>query len=197
MKQNLLLIFTKNPVLGKVKTRLARDVGAPEALHIFLQLVRHTQKITEKLSCKQHIYYTDFIPEADDWKAETYEKRLQKGEDLGERMANAFRAGFEEGFASIVIIGSDNMEISKDIIALAFLHLQSHDLVFGPAFDGGYYLLGMNTFLPKLFEGKEWSTDSVLKDSLSDYPKLSTALLPPLHDIDTLADWVRCKEGNS
>lgn len=186
----LLIIFVKNLVLGKVKTRLAKDIGAENALIIYQYLLGYTRDITRNLSCAKHLYYSNFIPEADDWSDIVYQKKLQSGTDLGQRMMTAFQQGFEADYDSILIIGSDNYELTQPIIEQGFRELERYDFVIGPAKDGGYYLLGMKVLHPSIFENKSWSTDSVLKDTLQSIQKLKSSvyLLPVLNDVDTIAD---------
>lgn len=188
MSDILLLVFVKKPVAGKVKTRLAASIGNEKALTVYHALLKHTQQVVEQANVPTHVYYADEPAHDDYWNA--FEKKQQVGESLGERMANAFRESFDAGFKRIVIIGSDTFDLSPALIHEAFQKLMKHDTVIGPAKDGGYYLLGMNTYLPALFLDKKWSTDSVFQDTLTDIKKghRSYALLPELNDIDTIDD---------
>ncbi len=115
---------------------------------------------------------------------------LQEGKDLGDRMSNAFINGFKAGYQHICIIGTDCYEINSDIIRQAFDQLRFYDFVLGPANDGGYYLLGMNTMLEDVFLNKEWSTSNVLKSTLGDIKNhsLSFFFLQELIDVDTKSD---------
>ncbi|NKI26078.1 glycosyltransferase [Arenibacter sp. 6A1] len=187
-KENLLLIFTRNPELGKCKTRLAATIGDKPALAIYTFLLRHTQTITTPLSATKTVYYSESIWENDIWDPTIYKKRLQEGEDLGQRMSNAFRDGFAQGYKKIVIIGSDMYDLSTDNLAHAFASLDKDDFVVGPAIDGGYYLLGMTRYTPSLFENKAWGSSSVLKDTLDDIKGERICLLPPKNDIDYYED---------
>ena len=164
---NLLIIFTRNPELGKGKRRLAATVGNQAALEIYRFLLAHTAKITENLAVEKHVYYSESIGSDDVWNELIYTKKLQQGEDLGVRMANAFLEGFAAGFEKICIIGSDLYDMEQQDIENAFLALNHNDFVIGPAEDGGYYLLGMKTFTPSLFQDKEWGKRGVLDATLS------------------------------
>ncbi|SHJ28451.1 hypothetical protein SAMN04487911_1162 [Arenibacter nanhaiticus] len=186
--KKLLLIFTRNPELGKCKTRLAATIGDKPALAIYTFLLRHTQNITAPLKAAKAVYYSEGIWENDLWDPAIYKKRLQEGEDLGQRMSNAFKEGFAQGYKKIIIIGSDMYDLSTDNLAHAFETLDKDDFVVGPAIDGGYYLLGMTRYAPSLFENKEWGTSSVLKDTLEDIKGERIALLPPKNDIDYYED---------
>lgn len=189
-KEQLLLIFIKNPVLGKVKTRLAKDIGMPKALEVYQYLLEHTRQITKGLTTDKAVFYSEYVDLADAWDNAYYQKFAQQGSGLGERMNNAFRLGFEQGYQSMVIIGSDCIEINQEIIEEAFNALKTNDFVIGPAKDGGYYLLGMNKLYTKVFVNKTWSTSGVFAATMQDFTDIgaSVHLLPKLSDIDTVAD---------
>ncbi|MEZ4874239.1 MAG: TIGR04282 family arsenosugar biosynthesis glycosyltransferase [Flavobacteriaceae bacterium] len=186
--KKLLLIFTRNPELGKCKTRLAAKVGDRTALAIYTFLLKHTVQISKNVSADKYVYYSDAIGEEDLWDLSIFHKRLQKGSHLGERMQNAFEQGFKDGYQKIVIIGSDLYDLTTEEIDQAFLALKDNDFVVGPAEDGGYYLLGMKSLRPALFLSKEWGSSSVLEETLAHLPKERTVLLPKKNDIDTYED---------
>ncbi|GEO06770.1 hypothetical protein AAE02nite_44340 [Adhaeribacter aerolatus] len=190
MSKNLLIIFVKNPVIGKVKTRLAATIGPEKALAIYQQLLAHTREITYDLSCDKALYYADFLPAEDDWDSTVYTKYLQVDGDLGDRMSQAFQDGFTRQYNRICIIGSDCFELNAAIIQQAFQKLEAHDAVIGPSADGGYYLLGLTQPQPALFLNKHWSTDTVLRDTLWDLKAkgLTVTLLPTLTDVDEEKD---------
>lgn len=188
--KRLLIIFYRNPQLGRIKTRLAAEIGDSKALAIYLFLSAHTRNITEHLAEDKVVFYSDYIDTEDSWSNSIYQKQLQNGADLGQKMYNAFLHGFEKGYGSICIIGTDCFELTSSIIADAFNALTSSDAVIGPAKDGGYYLLGMNRLRMEYFENKSWSTDSVLKDTIADFEKAEIKFheLPVLSDVDVRAD---------
>lgn len=186
--RNLLIIFTKNPRLGSVKTRLARDIGSQNALDIYRFLLQHSYEITTPVNTSKYVYYSHEVTEADLWDRGGFEKKLQHGNDLGERMENAFKLGFEEGFQKILIIGTDLYELQTKHIKEAFHALDHNDYVVGPAKDGGYYLLGMNSLNSDIFRNKKWSTSTVLQDTLKDMEGSRIRLLPTQNDIDVLED---------
>jgi len=190
MSKELLIIFIRNPALGKVKTRLANKIGDEKALEIYKALLKHTMDTTKDLSCDKIVYYSDFIDPADDWDPQIYQKSLQVGDDLGPRMLSAFQEGFERGYESIVIIGSDCLELTPEIIQDSFKVLQDNDVVLGPAKDGGYYLMGMKKLHVSFFFSKEWGTSSVLQETMKNIlqKQLSLQLLPVLSDIDDEKD---------
>lgn len=186
----ILLIFTKNPEKGKVKTRLARDVGDDRALEIYKQLLDHTHSVTVDLDCEKHLYYSNHIGRGDIWDLGNYQKFVQQGQDLGDKMSNAFKNAFKEHHGSVCIIGSDCLEINESIIQEAFLKLEQFDFVVGPARDGGYYLLGMKSYFPQLFYNKTYSTPEVFEELVMEIKRLDKSffLLPKLSDVDTLDD---------
>ena len=188
--QSLLIIFYRNPQLGKVKTRLAATLGPGKTLEVFKALAAHTRTIAEMLTCDKTVYYSEAIENSDLWPGENFMKRLQQGEDLGKRMQNAFREAFKEKYNSVCIIGTDCAELTFEIITKAFQALDTADAVIGPARDGGYYLLGMKQMLPAVFENKRWSTESVLADTLHDFQLagLKAVSLPVLRDVDREED---------
>src|SRR5688500_11153985 len=114
--RSLLIIFYRNPKIWKVKNRLATTVGKERDLKNFRKLSSHTSEITEKLTFDKIVFYSDSIDLMDMWPNATYLKALQQGEDLGTKMKNAFVAGFETGYTSICIIGTDCYELSEDVI---------------------------------------------------------------------------------
>ncbi|MFD1094910.1 TIGR04282 family arsenosugar biosynthesis glycosyltransferase [Salegentibacter chungangensis] len=185
---NLLIIFTRNPEIGKVKTRLAKKTGNQAALEIYNFLLRHTVAITKNIKAAKSVYYSDEIWQNDLWSEELYDKKLQSGPGLGERMENAFREGFSEGYKHIVIIGSDLFDIQEADITEAFEHLSKNEFVIGPAQDGGYYLLGMNSLNSDVFKGKNWGSSSVLGSTLNDLKNKKVKLLEVRNDIDVFED---------
>lgn len=188
--KSALVIFVRNPVIGEVKTRLAKVLGDTKALEVYIQLLNHTHSITANIQANKFVFYVDHINEDDLWESYLYKKRLQSGITLGERMKNAFEYLFAEGYRKVIIIGSDCYELTQVLIEDAFNQLTNIDTAIGPAKDGGYYLLGMNTFIPHVFENKTWSTSTVFADTMKDITdeNYSCYLLPCLRDIDTADD---------
>ena len=184
----LLLIFTRNPELGKVKKRLAAGIGDMAALKIYKHLLQHTVEITKNLQVEKWVYYSDEIPEKDIWEKKSFSKKLQQGKDLGERMENAFRSGFDAGFSSIIIIGSDLYDLSEEDLKKAFLALKNSEAVIGPATDGGYYLLGMKSLTSQVFKNKTWGGNLVLEATLKDLKGYKITQLEARNDIDRLED---------
>lgn len=188
-REKVLIVLLKNPIRGKVKTRLAESVGEDAALQIYLRLMKHTLTIADKVQAHKLILWSDYIQDGPG-SLGSATHGLQQGGDLGERMAAAFRQSFNLGAQRAVIIGSDCPGINADLIEEAFDQLVRNDVVIGPACDGGYYLLGMSSFYPQLFAGKKWSTEHVYRDTLADTLRLalSASILKEMSDIDEEKD---------
>ena len=186
-----MLVFQKNAILGKVKTRLASGMGELRALEIYRHLIQLTYSALEDVPVTVWTYFSDFIPETVNTSIE--KSFVQEGQDLGERMANAFARSFELGMDKVVLIGTDCPTLQSNHLNEAFEALTHSDLVLGPATDGGYYLIGMNRRADYLFEGITWSTSQVLSETLNVASQhgLTTTLLHELDDIDTQEDWQR------
>ncbi len=190
MAANQLIIFAKNPVLGETKTRLAKSVGHQNALKVYLHLLEHTAKISLDVDENRHIYYSSFIENDDIFSDQLFIKSLQVGNDLGQKMYNAFKDLFGQWAEKVVIIGSDCFDLNADIINEAFEKLDHFDAVIGPAKDGGYYLLGIKKLYKDLFFNKKWSSEDVLLDTILDFKKLNLKydMLHPLNDVDQQQD---------
>ena len=190
MNKDTLIVFVKNPLPGKVKTRLAQKIGVKNALSIYQKLLNHTLKIILPLTQDVIIYYSDEVIIDDMWAGHPFLKEKQTGIELGDKMNNAFIDYFSKGYKKICIIGSDNLEITTEIIEQAFLELNETDIVIGPSTDGGYYLVGMKAQYSEIFKNKSWSTSRVLEETINDLDNqtISYSLLKTLSDIDTYKD---------
>lgn len=179
--------------MGKVKTRLAAKVGDEKALEIYLKLLEHTRSIVTTVAADKFIFYSDIDDNNDLWPNKIFNKRKQHGNNLGERMHNAFNEIFSAGYQKVFIIGSDCLELTTTIIDQGFWELESVDVVIGPATDGGYYFLGMKKINPLLFEKIKWSTDKVFEQTIAvcNNEQLAYSLLPILNDIDDEEDWLK------
>lgn len=189
MPTQKLIIFAKNPVRGKVKTRLAATVGEKNALRVYRELLEHTAKITAALNLPKVLYYSHALERQDVFLAAAFAKKVQRGDDLGERMLNAFSAELAVA-DEVIIMGCDCYELQTHHLERAFNELAQHDVVIGPAKDGGYYLLGMKKRQANLFANKQWGSSSVLADTLKDIKDagLSLYFLPRLSDVDREED---------
>ena len=188
MEKKLVLVFTRNPELGKVKTRLAATIGEKNALEVYVYLLTHTKNCISQVNATKRVLYSEAITLHDIWDNTTFEKDIQQGTDLGMRMQHAFEKGFEDGFNKIVIVGSDLPTLDSKDIEDAFLLLDTNEVVIGPAEDGGYYLLGLKSIPNGIFENKNWGTNSVLADTLTNLSHIQTAFIKLKNDIDTMED---------
>ncbi|MEO8852829.1 MAG: TIGR04282 family arsenosugar biosynthesis glycosyltransferase [Ginsengibacter sp.] len=197
MTREALIIFAKNPVAGKVKTRLAATIGNVAALKIYNELIAHTISITTDLPIDKYVFYLNEITRNDMWDDNIFFKKLQNGNNLGERMKNAFGTVFKKGYKSVVIIGTDCPALNGVIIMKAFTKLDLYDVIIGPAEDGGYYLLGIKYLYSALFENIQWSTPDVLNETKIKCVelKLDYYMLPLLNDIDEEKDLVYLKQN--
>ncbi len=187
---NALLVFVKNPIRGKVKTRLAREAGEERAFRIYEALLAHTRQLAQAVQARRYLFYSHWVDFADAWPNAAFEKHLQVSADLGGRMRSAFDLALQS-HQRAVIIGSDCSQLKHELLVQTFALLENNDCVIGPATDGGYYLLGLNSPCPQLFSGISWSSDKVLPQTLAVLEKLGKThtLLPVLSDIDHWADW--------
>lgn len=188
MTERALIIFTRNPELGKCKTRLAKTIGDKAALNVYIFLLQHTASISKKVNAQRFVFYSDAIEQEDIWSNDHFNKNIQHGKNLGERMYNAFLHVFAKDIKKAVIIGSDLLDLNTAIIDTAFQKLDQNDAVIGPAQDGGYYLLGLNNLNSQIFKNKNWGTETVLQDTLDDLKYCSVYMLKELNDIDTFED---------
>lgn len=190
-KKSLLIVFVKNLIVGNVKSRLALTIGYNNALEIYKNLLNKTHQVAIEIPFDKQVAYSSSMEKNDIWEATFFNKTIQHGEDIGERMYNAFCKAFADGYENVILIGSDIINLRSEIVIDAFDQLQQSDLVIGPAVDGGYYLIGLKRPMKQLFENKEWSTNKVfiqtLKSSLEMDLKIS--LEPELADFDRIEDY--------
>ncbi|WP_179337070.1 TIGR04282 family arsenosugar biosynthesis glycosyltransferase [Winogradskyella ludwigii] len=189
MNKSLVIVFVKNIKLGTVKTRLAKTIGDYGAFDVYTELVKITEKATETLDFDKRIYFSNAVVDTQ-WKNEF--KTVQHGSDLGERMLNAFKEGFAAGYEKIVLIGSDLPDINSTHITKGIDALNTSEVVFGPAEDGGYYLVGMSKLNTSIFTNKPWSQPHLLKSTLQELHKnnVTVSTLDILNDIDTYEDLI-------
>ncbi len=187
MSKELVIVFVKNIKLGKVKTRLAKTIGNQGAFEVYKELVDITKNALENLNTEKRIYFSEMVIET---KWPNLYKAVQIGEDLGERMKNAFLKGFQDGFERIVLIGSDLPDINEKHIKNGLEALNETDTVFGPAEDGGYYLIGLSKMNELVFNNKPWSQSNLLDETLHELKEnnITFSTLETLNDIDTFED---------
>jgi rSAM/selenodomain-associated transferase 1 len=192
---NVLGVFVKAPVAGRVKTRLAAELGPRQAAHLYRQL-GHTV-VASCVGPGQYRTVVWFAPRGSRAAVRSWLGDLavdaflpQQGADLGARLAAAFAGHFQAGAAGVTIIGSDCPGVAGGVVSDAFAALRRADAVIGPTLDGGYYLIALKKPEPGLFDDVAWSTPEVLETTLSKARKLGLkiAMLPRLRDVDTARD---------
>ena len=192
MNQNALIVFVKAPRPGTVKTRLARTIGAPAAAAAYNQLVETLLNQLQEFSGVELCFSPDDAgSEIQHWLKERWISSPQGGGDLGPRLHSAFQRAFHAGAKRVAIIGSDCPAIGVEDIREAWSGLAIHDVVLGPATDGGYWLIGLRQLEPSLFQGVPWSTKGVFAVTIRrvEHAGLSVRLLRELADVDTDRDW--------
>jgi len=211
VNRTAIILFGRLPVAGKCKTRLAKSVGSKAAADVYKDMCENavTQAVQSTASVIFMCAEKEDVPKVKKWLqpfAQPSWKQIavrpQVEGDLGERITAAFTQAFEDGCDEVIIAGTDVPDLSLDTFTLAFLHLQSFDVVIGPSEDDGYYLIGLHRkcmqmgnkdIVKKLFTGIHWSTSLVYRDQVSIAYKLELSVspykcLPVLIDIDTAQD---------
>ncbi len=193
-EKSTLIIFAKYPEPGKVKSRIASELGAERAAEVYSRIAKAViEKVSTSDTHRTIIFYDP--PERENeiklWlgiNKHSFER--QSGSTIGEKMSNSFRAVFSRGAEKAVLIGTDIPEITAGTVNAAFGLLDETDVVLGPAEDGGYYLMGLRNSEPLLFRDIEWSTNLVLSQTIDRIKerKLSYNLLQTLKDVDTAGD---------
>lgn len=191
MSHNRIIVFVKNPIPGKVKTRLAKTIGDKEALDVYLRLLEITKTEVLKVEASKEVWYAWEIGVDDIWGDVRFNKKVQVEGNLGEKMKDAFQTSFNEGMDKVVLIGSDCPTLSQKIISEAFGELSKNDVVLGPSKDGGYYLIGMSSYKPQVLTDITWSTEKVMEQTLlkAKEHEISLHQLQVLNDIDNEDDW--------
>lgn len=193
-EKNTLIIFVKYPEPGKVKSRIASDLGAERAAEVYSRIAKAVIEKVSKPDTHGTIICFD-PPERENeiklWLGiDKHPYERQSGRTIGEKMSNAFHSVFSRGAEKAVLIGTDIPEITAGTVTDAFDRLNETDVVLGPAEDGGYYLMGLRNLEPLLFRDIEWSTNLVLRQTIGRIKerKLSYNLLQTLKDVDTADD---------
>ncbi|MGE3308818.1 MAG: TIGR04282 family arsenosugar biosynthesis glycosyltransferase [Limisphaerales bacterium] len=192
MTDGRVIVFLKAPRPGFVKTRIAADLDAEAAVAIYQALVGMTlSHLRDRKDVELRFTPDDAAAEMVGWRRPGWSLRAQGDGDLGERLLRAVEEAFSEGVPRVVLLGGDCPELASGDVEDALVALSRHDVVLGPAVDGGYWLMGLRRSCPDLFRGIAWGTDRVCEESMRKAAEagLTVAELRRLRDIDSLADW--------
>ncbi len=198
--RSCIIVFAKMPVPGKVKTRLVPPLTFDESAQLYTAFL--CDSISWFHRVLPHIETVVYVADEKDTEAmrelfvtrhalsesAASELRIlpQRGQDLGERLQNAFVESFAAGFHRVVAVGSDQPFIPTEYLLEAFSALEQNDLTIGPAQDGGYYALGLKSPQPALFQDMPWSTSGLFAQTtlVARANQLSVCQLPLWHDVD-------------
>jgi rSAM/selenodomain-associated transferase 1 len=206
--RDLLILYTRYPEAGQVKTRLIASLGRAGATAVHRRLTAEVLA-TARAFCAEadvalEVHHSGGAAGAmSEWLGPNLEFREQTGQDLGARLAHSFSTAFDDEVERVVVIGSDCVELTVRVLTQAFATLEREALVLGPAADGGYYLIGLarsagsDHVIRDLLRDICWGGDRVLKATIANAERLgiTVALLKPLHDIDRPEDLVRLERG--
>lgn len=204
-----LIIFTRYPEPGQAKTRLIPALGPTGAAEQHRQMVEHCLREARQLRSLRlqmgqpldlEIHYTGgTLAAMQAWLGPDLTYCLQGTGSLGDRLSDACETAVTAGVQSLLIMGTDCPGINAPGLATALHHLQHHDLVVGPALDGGYYLLGLRSWIPELFQDIPWSTDTVFADTcaIAERLQLRTQILPTLSDVDHPEDLIHWHQATA
>ena len=185
MSSNRVVIFSKSADWGKVKTRLRQILTEDECLSLHIALLKDTLGKLNAFHPTLYLTGSGYLP----WNVDV-PVCAQTGSDLGERLSNAFGKEFNST-SKVVIVGTDSPTFPAEMISRAFTLLDKNDAVFGPSEDGGYYLIGLRTMIPEIFQSISWGNSAVLKETLERIGLHSYALLETYFDVDTAEDLTR------
>ncbi len=189
-----ILVFLKAPYPGQVKTRLGKFIGDAQAAQLYRYFVKDILTAVDALGVKSLIFFSpiDGLSMLQPWLGFHRTYIPQQGNNLGDRMAHAFRTSFSLGYQQVLIVGSDSPDLPNAYLQEALEALQQDKVVIGPSEDGGYYTLGFtpHTFCPEVFPDMPWSTSQVYPLTLErlKHNAHTIQILPTWSDIDTLDD---------
>lgn len=187
---NALIVVVKNPVPGRVKTRLQSRYTPQQAARLYIAFVKDTLDKVRRLHIDKRIIAFDPPNEEQAVRKvcdNDFEYVPQVQDDLGQRMYQALLQQLQSGAQRVILIGTDIPSLPATYITQAFELLKSKDVVIGPSTDGGYYLVGISRPCPEIFENINWSTFSVLSETTESLRRhnYSLGLVPPWFDVDT------------
>lgn len=196
----LLGMFAKEPIPGRVKTRLAASIGAAPAADVYQAFVGDLIEKHGNTGDRRVLSYAPNTASAQAWATrvggKNFEVSPQSSGDLGTRMQSFFDTAFTVGNDRVVLIGSDSPNLPVAIVEQAFESLLENDVVLGPAMDGGYYLVGQRVESRNIFEGIEWSSERVFEQNCERIESLNASLgvLPEWFDVDTAVEAHQLRE---
>lgn len=197
---DILGLFAKQPISGHVKTRLAADIGQQSAAEIYELFVNVLIDRFRQIGQQRFLCHSPNNADAANFFREQtrsdYQIWGQPELPFGERLASFFDHAFSQGAEHVVVIGSDSPTLPATLVEEAFQQLENHDVVLGPATDGGYYLIGQSsaTFSDRngaaIFDDINWSESHVLEQTIHQIAGCGAtlALLPPWYDVDSFDD---------
>ncbi|MFV0423324.1 TIGR04282 family arsenosugar biosynthesis glycosyltransferase [Oleidesulfovibrio sp.] len=196
MSESCVLYFVKYPESGKVKTRLGEVLGNDKAALMYRHFVQDMLRGLTRLHADLRICYvpgdSDLPERFKAWLGPQHSYYAQQGLDLGERMKQAMQQAFDDGYDRVVLMGSDIPDFPFELVQKTLNDLQHYDAAIGPAFDGGYYLIGFRKeyFRPEVFDGIRWGESDVYQPTVEKMRKarLEVQFLPDWNDVDTIWD---------
>lgn len=204
LKKNALIIFSKAPRPGTVKTRMQPELSPDQSRTLYMAMVEDltaTFANADSFNLLIHYWPTDAGPEMEHWLGADKHFTPQHEGNLGAKMHLAFADVLNSGYEKVAIIGSDLPSLNENDIESAYQLLDAHDAVFGPTDDGGYYLVALKNAQPVLFESVEWSTPAVFEQTLANAQRanLSVGQLIEKRDIDNIEEvqrlWASIREN--
>ena len=181
----VMALFVRQPLAGRVKTRLARDLGAEPACQLYRAMVTDSLAHVGASGLPLFLFHDGQDDSAlpGTWLQAAERVFPQEGDALGERMAAAFERTFATGAGKVLLAGSDIPGIDAGLLKSSVEALEDHDTAFAPAFDGGYCLVASREagFDRSIFKGIPWSTSAVLEKTLLAC-RVGRTVVPPARD---------------
>jgi len=196
----LLAVFARSPVAGKVKTRLSPPLTADQALALHRALVEDTLdhlNLIERPGIERLLLLSEPLQDPSALTVPgSWTTTVQASGGLGDRLASLFYTGFRRGVTRLVVLGSDSPTVPPAVVHEAFDELERRKVVLGPAEDGGYYLLGCSEWIPELFQSIDWGTSEVLEQTMNVVKarKISVSTLIRWYDIDRSEDLEKLRQ---
>ncbi len=185
---SIIIVLAKAPILGEVKTRIGKNIGMESSKWIYEQLLSHTSNVTKKTKIKTVLFKNKNHEKLETLFKHSIASKFQVGKSLGEKMENAFQWAFKKKFKKIILIGTDLWTLNEKIIIDSFKLLDKFNLVIGPSYDGGYFLIGMKKPNENIFKNIPWSTNNVLEKTISKMKTRKISFLEIAKDIDSFSD---------